>query len=122
MPNKFKTIVLGCGTSTGVPVIGCHCHVCKSNNPKNNRLRSSLLIQHNNQNIIIDTSVDFRLQALKFNIENVHSVLFTHHHADHVHGLDELRVFTNRHKSRTPCYGRKETLSSSSRIAMIPPE
>tara|TARA_B100000315_G_scaffold252069_1_gene288086 strand:- start:4960 stop:5733 length:774 start_codon:yes stop_codon:yes gene_type:complete len=114
--NNFKITVLGCGTSTGVPVIGCHCPVCKSNNPKNNRLRSSILIQHNNQNIIIDSSVDFRSQALKFNIENVHAVLFTHHHADHVHGLDELRVFTGRHKNRIPCYGRKETLSYLKKI------
>ena len=116
MPNNLKITVLGCGTSTGVPVIGCHCSVCKSNNPKNKRLRSSILIQHNNQNIIIDTSVDFRFQALKFNIENVHAVLFTHHHADHVHGLDELRVFTSRHKNRIPCYGRKETLSYLKKI------
>lgn len=116
MPNNFKITVLGCGTSTGVPVIGCHCPVCKSNNPKNNRLRSSILIQHNNQNIIIDTSVDFRFQALKFNIENVHAALFTHHHADHIHGIDELRVFMNRHKSRLPCYGRKETLSNIKKI------
>ncbi len=99
-----------------MPVIGCHCPICKSNNPKNNRLRTSILIQHNNQNIIIDTSVDFRYQALKFNIENVHAVLFTHHHADHVHGLDELRIFTSRYKSRIPCYGRKETLSYLKKI------
>ncbi len=116
MSNNFKITVLGCGTSTGVPVIGCHCPICKSNNPKNKRLRTSILLQRNNQNIIIDTSVDFRLQALKFNIENVHAVLFTHHHADHVHGLDELRVFTSRHKSRIPCYGRKETLSYLKKI------
>lgn len=116
MPNNFKITVLGCGTSTGVPVIGCHCSVCKSTNPKNNRLRSSILIQHNKQNILIDTSVDFRLQALRHKIENIHTVLFTHHHADHVHGLDELRIYTSRHKSRIPCYGRKETLDNIRKI------
>lgn len=116
MQNNSKITVLGCGTSTGVPVIGCHCPVCKSTNPKNNRLRSSILIQHNKQNIVIDTSVDFRLQALRHNIENVHTVFFTHHHADHVHGLDELRVFTSRNKNRIPCYGRKETLDNIRKI------
>lgn len=116
LKNNIKITVLGSGTSTGVPVIGCHCSVCKSSNPKNKRLRSSILIQHKKKNIIIDTSVDFRLQALKFNVENVDSVLFTHHHADHVHGLDELRVFTSRYKTRIPCYGIKETLKYLKKI------
>ncbi len=117
MPNKsFKITVLGCGTSTGVPIIGCHCKVCKSTDPKNNRLRTSLLISYNKQNIIIDTSVDFRLQALRFNIDNVHAVLFTHHHADHVHGIDELRIYTSKQKRKIPCYGRKETLTNLKKI------
>lgn len=111
MPNKtLKITVLGCGSSTGVPIIGCHCSICTSTNPKNHRLRTSLLITHNEQNVVIDTSTDFRLQALRYNINKVHSVLFTHHHADHVHGLDELRIYTNRHKYRIPCYAKKETL------------
>lgn len=117
MLNKtFKITVLGCGTSTGVPVIGCHCPICKSTNLKNNRLRTSILISYNQQNIIIDTSVDFRLQALRFNIDNVHAVLFTHHHADHVHGLDELRIYTQKQKDRIPCYGIKETLEHLRKI------
>ena len=68
------------------------------------------MIQHNKQNIIIDTSTDFRFQALRSNIENVQAVLFTHHHADHVHGLDELRIFSHKNKNRIPCYGIKESL------------
>lgn len=117
MPNNtLKVTVLGSGASTGVPVIGCHCSICVSSNPKNNRLRTSLLISYNKQNIIIDTSSDFRLQALRFNIGKVDAVLFTHSHADHVHGLDELRIYTNKYKYKIPCYGNKETLASLRKI------
>jgi phosphoribosyl 1,2-cyclic phosphate phosphodiesterase len=111
VPKKpIKIKILGCGTSTGVPVIGCNCSVCKSKNPRNNRLRASLLISHNQQNIVIDTSADFRWQALRFDIRDVHAVLFTHHHADHVHGLNELRIYTVKNNYPIPCYGIKETL------------
>ena len=89
----MKIIVLGCGTSTGVPVIGCDCEVCRSSNPKNKRTRSSILIQGNNWNILVDTATDLYHQALRENIRRVDAVIYTHTHADHLHGIDELRIF-----------------------------
>lgn len=89
----MKILVLGCGTSTGVPLIGCNCKVCSSTNPKNKRLRPSILVSENNFDILIDTSPDLRTQALKFNIKNIDAVLYTHTHADHIFGIDDLRMF-----------------------------
>ena len=84
MNNKMKITLLGTGTSQGIPVIACDCKVCKSNNPKDNRLRSSVLIEVDGQTIVIDTGADFRQQMLRENVQNVDAVLFTHHHKDHV--------------------------------------
>ena len=89
----MKILVLGCGTSTGVPLIGCNCKVCTSNNRKNKRLRPSILVSENNFDILIDTAPDLRTQALKFNIKNIDAVLYTHTHADHIFGIDDLRMF-----------------------------
>lgn len=90
----MKAIFLGTGTSHGVPEIGCNCAVCTSENPKNKRLRSSLLIQDEQANcLLIDASVDFRQQALRENICNLKDILITHDHADHIFGLDDTRIF-----------------------------
>ncbi len=89
----MKVLVLGCGTSTGVPLIGCGCKVCASENPKNKRLRPSVLVTENNFDILIDTSPDLRTQALKLGVKNIDAVLYTHTHADHVFGIDDLRMF-----------------------------
>lgn len=113
---KIRTTILGCGTSTGVPVIGCDCHVCTSEDDRNRRSRSSLLISVGSSNILIDTSTDLRYQSLKNNIKNINAVLFTHSHADHVHGIDELRSFNFIQKEAIPCYGDQKTLA---RIKMI---
>ena len=91
----MKLLFLGTGTSTGVPQIGCSCKVCQSTNPKDKRLRTSLLITVENKNILIDCGPDFRQQMLGNNITNLDAVLLTHHHYDHIFGLDELRSFTN---------------------------
>jgi phosphoribosyl 1,2-cyclic phosphate phosphodiesterase len=89
----MKILVLGCGTSTGVPLIGCTCGVCTSANEKNKRLRPSVLVSENNFDILIDTAPDLRTQALKFNVKNIDAVLYTHTHADHIFGIDDLRMF-----------------------------
>ncbi|MHB8231775.1 MAG: MBL fold metallo-hydrolase [bacterium] len=89
----MKILVLGCGTSTGVPLIGCGCKVCASANPKNKRLRPSILASENNFDILIDTPPDLRTQALNLSIKNIDAVLYTHTHADHIFGIDDLRMF-----------------------------
>ncbi len=106
----MKLIVLGCGTSTGVPVIGCHCGVCASKDPRNSRTRSSLLIQSNGKNILIDASTDLRAQALRSGIERIDAVLFTHPHADHIHGIDDLRSFNMAQGKAIPIYANAHTL------------
>ena len=88
---QIKALFLGTGTSQGVPVVGCSCVVCKSNNFKDKRLRSSLLLSIDNYNILIDVGPDFRAQILRSNHLTIDSVLFTHQHRDHTGGLDDLR-------------------------------
>jgi phosphoribosyl 1,2-cyclic phosphate phosphodiesterase len=104
--------MLGCGTSTGVPVIGCRCAVCTSTHPKNRRLRTGLLLEAPGGVILIDTSPDFRQQALTHAVERVDAVLFTHPHADHVYGLDDLRIYNFRQQTAIPCYGSERTLAT----------
>ena len=101
--------VLGCGTSTGVPLIQCWCEVCVSKNPRNKRLRASVWLQVNGKSFLIDTSTDLRQQALRAGIPRVDAVLYTHPHADHIHGIDELRSFNYIQKSDIPVYGNNWT-------------
>ena len=106
----MKLLFLGTGTSTGVPSMCCPCEVCRSNDPLNKRLRSSVLFQNDGFNLLVDTSTDLRQQCLRYGITHVDSVLYTHHHADHVHGIDELRCFNFFNKTNIPCYGSPMTL------------
>ena len=106
----MKVIVLGCGTSTGVPVIGCQCHICSTDHPRNRRLRASVWMTWNEKGILVDTSTDLRFQAIRNGIPRVDAVLFTHSHADHIHGIDELRSFNALQKSQIPCFGSSATL------------
>lgn len=105
----MKITILGSGTSTGVPAIQCPCAVCLSNDPKNKRLRASAWIQHQGKSILIDTSTDLRMQALASKIQRVDAVLFTHPHADHIHGIDELRSFNFHQRESIPVYGNSWT-------------
>ncbi|RLB58442.1 MAG: MBL fold metallo-hydrolase [Deltaproteobacteria bacterium] len=107
----MRVTLLGSGTSSGVPVIGCTCPVCTSDNPRNRRLRCSALVEFNQRALLIDTATDLRQQALRFGIARIDAVLYTHAHADHIHGIDELRVFNLRHLHEIPCYGNRDTIS-----------
>jgi len=106
----MKITILGCGGSSGVPLIGCDCAVCKSANPKNKRLRSSILLEEKNTAVLIDSSPDLRQQALVNNIRKIDAVLFTHAHADHTGGLDELRAFSHLGNKPLPVYSNHITL------------
>ncbi len=108
----MKITILGCGTSTGVPMVGCDCRVCNSADPKDNRTRASILIETSGSRILVDTSPDLRLQSLREKIPGIDAVLFTHTHADHVNGIDDLRGFYLIHRRTVPCYGSQETIEA----------
>ena len=108
----MKITILGCGTSTGVPMVGCNCPVCRSDNPMNKRTRASVLISFNDHTILVDTSTDLRQQALRHHIKRIDAVLFTHAHADHVNGIDDLRGFHFLHKEIIPCFAAPATLNT----------
>lgn len=112
----MQLTILGCGTSTGVPVAGCRCEVCTSPDPKNHRTRTSaLVVTDQGAHILIDTSPDFRTQALRTPIPRVDAVLYTHAHADHILGLDDLRAYNFTQQSSIPCYLTEGTLDSIKR-------
>ena len=109
---------LGTGTSYGVPAIGCECHVCASTNPRNKRMRSSIVIhvspeRGRQRSFLVDVSTDLRSQALRARLKRIDGVLFTHEHADHTHGLDDLRAFYwHNGKKDIPAWCLPETLAS----------
>ena len=88
-----ELILLGTGTSHGVPVIGCHCEVCESDDPKNKRTRTGVAVRTQEGTFLIDTSPELRLQLIREKIDLVEAVIYTHGHADHLFGLDDLRLF-----------------------------
>ncbi|MFY9562385.1 MAG: MBL fold metallo-hydrolase [Terriglobales bacterium] len=97
--------VLGSGTSMGVPTIGCNCAVCRSSDPRDRRTRPSVMISYGGHHVLIDTTPDFREQALREKITRVDAVLYTHTHADHILGIDDLRPLSFAHKpGRLPLY------------------
>jgi phosphoribosyl 1,2-cyclic phosphate phosphodiesterase len=113
---KLTVTVLGSGTSQGVPMIGCRCAVCKSGDPRDKRARSSIYLAAPQAKILVDTTPDLRQQAIRENLDHLDAVLFTHPHADHIMGFDDLRRFCEIQDSPLPIYGSAETLRQVERI------
>lgn len=109
--RRASLLILGSGTSYGVPMIGCDCAVCRSPDPRNKRTRASALVRIEDTSFLIDTSTDLRAQALRHGIREVDAVLYTHSHADHLHGIDDLRSFSARRRRPVPAYGDARTMS-----------
>jgi phosphoribosyl 1,2-cyclic phosphate phosphodiesterase len=107
---------LGTGTSTGVPAVGCPCEVCRSDDPRDKRLRASVLLEFNGRTVVIDTGTDFRQQALRAGLTRLDAVLFTHDHADHIFGLDDIRPFNFRTRKAIPCYADERTWEGLRRV------
>jgi phosphoribosyl 1,2-cyclic phosphate phosphodiesterase len=108
----MKVTFLGTGTSTGVPVPTCTCAVCRSDDPRDRRLRPSVLLEWDGASVLVDTSTDLRRQALDAGLMHLDAVLYTHAHADHVFGLDELRMYNWRRGGAMPVYGSAVTLDA----------
>lgn len=111
-PAALSLTLLGTGTSTGVPVPTCDCTVCRSADPRDRRLRPSAWIRWAGASVLIDTAPDLREQVLRHAIPRVDAVLYTHAHADHVLGLDDLRLFNWRQRAAVPAYGSAATLEA----------
>jgi phosphoribosyl 1,2-cyclic phosphate phosphodiesterase len=111
-----KIRVLGSGTSSGVPTIGCSCEVCRSTDPRDTRLRPSILIRHLDRNIVIDTTPDFRAQVLRAGIQRLDAIVYTHGHADHILGLDDVRPFNYHQGGRIPIYASRAAFAIIERV------
>ncbi len=105
----MKVTFLGTGTSHGIPVVGCSCEICRSNKIRNKRYRSSIFIETDISSILIDAATEFRLQAVRNNIDHIDFILMTHAHADHLHGIDDLRTLTRRKK--IDVFGSRNTIT-----------
>ena len=116
MMTAMRVTFLGTGTSHGIPMIGCDCAVCRSDDPRNQRLRPSIYVEGKDQYVLVDATPDFRAQALRANIRRVDAVLMTHTHADHLFGLDDLRAFTGRDGHKIPVYGSAHSIEAIKRV------
>ena len=111
----MKIVFTGTGTSQGVPVIACNCDVCTSNDPKDNRLRSSVLVEVDGVHLVIDSGPDFRQQMLREKVSHIDAVIFTHSHKDHIAGLDDVRAFNYVTKEPMAVYANLETQNALKR-------
>jgi len=109
MSPSLKITFLGTGTSTGIPMIACDCEVCTSLDKKDNRLRSSILVQSASTTLVVDTGPDFRCQMLREKVKRLDAVLFTHSHKDHLAGLDDVKAFNFFSKKSMDIYANAET-------------
>jgi phosphoribosyl 1,2-cyclic phosphate phosphodiesterase len=108
----MQLTMLGVGSSAGTPMVGCSCATCTSNSPRNKRTRcSSLISLYSGENILIDTGPDLRIQSLRENIQRVDAVLYTHTHADHLHGIDDLRAFCQIQRKQIPLYAKEDAVA-----------
>ena len=112
----MKITFLGTGTSTGVPAIGCDCATCSSDDPRDKRFRSSVLVSFAGKNVLIDTTPDLRMQALNNRITKLDAILFTHSHADHIFGMDDIRRFCHLQNAAIPCYASKKCAGDIRRV------
>jgi phosphoribosyl 1,2-cyclic phosphate phosphodiesterase len=112
---SIKVTFLGTGTSQGVPIIACNCEVCTSSNPKDKRLRSSVLVETAKTRIIIDSGPDFRQQLLREKVKRLDAVVLTHEHKDHIAGLDEVKAFNFINKMRMPVYATERVQAALKR-------
>jgi len=110
--SKLEVVILGSGTSQGVPVVGCTCTVCGSSNPCDKRLRSSILVRNNETTIVIDAGPDFRQQMLREKARKLDAVVITHNHKDHTGGLDDVRAFNWIQKKPMDIYARNSVLNA----------
>jgi len=110
--GRLKITFLGTGTSQGVPVIGCTCKACRSADPNDKRLRSSILVENEDTTVVIDTGPDFRQQMLRENVEKLDAVVYTHEHRDHIAGLDDIRSYNFLQKRSMDLYAEKRVLQS----------
>ncbi|HEY9015294.1 MAG TPA: MBL fold metallo-hydrolase [Gemmatimonadales bacterium] len=106
----MRLTFLGTGTSFGVPQIGCDCAVCRSSDPRDKRTRSGAVLESDGATILIDTPPELRLQLISAGLTRVDAVVYTHEHADHINGIDDLRIFSVRQGKPLPLYGPEETL------------
>jgi phosphoribosyl 1,2-cyclic phosphate phosphodiesterase len=106
-----RVVLLGSGTSFGVPQVGCRCRTCTSSDPRDRRMRTAALVETRGHRLLIDTPPELRLQLVAQGVDRVDAVLFTHAHADHVHGIDDLRPLTARRKDGLPAYGPPDALA-----------
>ncbi len=112
----MRITFLGTGTSVGIPTIGCDCSVCTSDDPRNRRRRASVYVESRGRQVVIDTPPDFREQALTFNIRHIDAVLFTHSHADHIFGFDDIRRFNSIQNQVIPAYASPSVVADLRRI------
>ncbi len=110
--GKISVTVLGSGTSAGVPMIGCHCAVCSSNDPRDQRTRPSIAVHYEGRNVLVDTTPELRLQAVRSGLDRVDAVVYTHAHADHIFGMDDVRRYNTIMNAPLPLYATSETLTA----------